>query len=194
MTDKKNITGIILSGGKSSRMGTDKGFLSFNGKLFIQASIDALKPLVSEIIIVSNNADYDVFGLKRIEDIMDNAGPLAGIYSGLNHSKTEYNIVLSCDIPLISSGILKKLIEGIDEVSEIIQIESKGKSMPLIALYKKSCKDVFYKLLQKGERRLQFAVYQCRVKNITLDSESAILTMNINTPEELKVIENEHKH
>lgn len=192
MIDKKNITGIILSGGKSRRMGTDKGFLSFNGKLFTQASIDALKPLVSEIIIVSNNADYDVFGLKRIEDIIENSGPLAGIYSGLNHSKTEYIIALSCDIPLISSGILKKLIEVIDEVSEVIQIESNGKSMPLIALYKKSCKDVFYKLLQKGERRLQFAVNQCRVKNITLDTESAILTMNINTPEELKVIKNEH--
>jgi len=194
MTDKKNITGIILSGGKSRRMGTDKGFLSFNGKLFTQASIDALKPLVSEIIIVSNNADYDVFGLKRIEDIMDNAGPLAGIYSGLNHSKTECIIALSCDIPLITSGILKRLIEGTDDASEVIQIESNGKSMPLIALYKKSCKDVFYKLLQKGERRLQFAVNQCQVKNITLDSESARLTMNINTPEELKVIENEHQH
>ena len=194
MMDKNNITGIILSGGKSRRMGTDKGFLSFNGKLFTQASIDSLKPLVSEIIIVSNNADYDVFGLKRIEDIMDNAGPLAGIYSGLNHSKTECIIALSCDIPLITSGILKRLIEGTDDASEVIQIESNGKSMPLIALYKKSCKDVFYKLLQKGERRLQFAVNQCQVKNITLDSESARLTMNINTPEELKVIENEHKH
>jgi len=192
MTDRKNITGIILSGGKSRRMGTDKGFLSFNGKLFMQASIDALKPIVSEIIIVSNNADYDVFGLKRIEDIMENAGPLAGIYSGLNHSKTEYIMALSCDIPLITSGILERLIEGTDDVSEVIQIESNGKSMPLIALYKKSCKDDFYKLLQKGERRLQFAVNQCQVKNITLDSESAILTMNINTPEELKAIENEN--
>lgn len=65
MVDKKNITGIILAGGKSSRMGTDKGFLLLNNKPFVQYSIDALKPFVSEIMIVSDNPDYDIFGLKR---------------------------------------------------------------------------------------------------------------------------------
>lgn len=192
MIDKKNITGIILSGGKSSRMGTDKGFLSLNGKLFTQYSIDALNPFVSETIIVSNNTDYDVFGLKRVEDFTENAGPLAGLYSGLIYSKTTYNLVLSCDIPLITSAILKKIINNIDAVSEIIQIESNGKTMPLIALYKTSCKEHFHKLLQNSERRLQFAVNLCKVKNIILDAESAIYTMNVNTPEELKILENEH--
>ena len=72
MIDKKNITGIILSGGKSTRMGTDKGFLLLNKKPFTQYSIDALQPLVSEILIVSDNPDYDVFGLKRIKDITKN--------------------------------------------------------------------------------------------------------------------------
>src|SRR5690606_23061938 len=134
MVDKKHITGIILSGGKSSRMGSEKGFMSYNGKPFIQHSIEALKPLVMEIIIVSNNVDYDVFGLKRIEDVMENAGPLAGLYSGLHQSKTDYNLVLSCDIPLINTSILQRLVDAIDDDSEIIQIESQGKTMPLIAL------------------------------------------------------------
>ncbi|PKQ46263.1 molybdenum cofactor guanylyltransferase [Confluentibacter flavum] len=188
MIDKKNITGMILSGGKSSRMGTDKGFLSFNGKSFMQHSIDALNPLVTDIIIVSNNKDYDVFGLKRIEDDIENAGPLAGIYSGLKQSKTDYNLVLSCDIPLISSTILQKLIDAIDEDSEIIQIESHGKTMPLIALYKKQCERTFLKLLNEGERRLQYAVNQCLVKNIILNDNEAYFTKNINTPEALKDI------
>ena len=188
MIDKKNITGIILSGGKSSRMGRDKGFLLFEGKPFVQYSIEALKPLVSNIIIVSNHRDYDVFGLDRIEDHIENAGPLAGIYSGLKHTKTEYNLVLSCDIPLITSEILKKLIDAIDDETEIIQIESEGKTMPLIALYKKQCEHIFIKLLNEGERRLQFAVNQCNIKNVVLNKDEIHFTNNINTPDQLNEI------
>lgn len=188
MNDEKNITGIILSGGKSSRMGTDKGFLSFNGKSFMQHSIDALKPFVEDIMIISNNTDYDVFGFKRIEDAIENAGPLAGVYSGLKHSKTNYNLVLSCDIPLISSTILQKLIDAMDDDSEIIQIESQGKTMPLIALYKKKCEPLFLELLNDGERRLQYAVNQCQVKNVVLNDEETYFTQNINTPEQLNAI------
>ncbi|ULC58496.1 molybdenum cofactor guanylyltransferase [Flaviramulus sp. BrNp1-15] len=194
MIDKKDITGIILAGGKSSRMGTDKGFLKLNKKHFVQYSIEALQPLVSDIIIVSDNSDYDAFGYKRVNDIVKHAGPVSGIYSGLEASKTEYNLVLSCDIPLINSKLLQTLIKGIDSSSDVIQIESNGKTMPLIALYKKQCKDTFYKLLESGERRLRIVVNNCHVKNISLDLEDDIYTKNINTKEELKQIENVHNH
>lgn len=186
MTDKRNITGIILAGGKSSRMGTDKGFLMLNDKSFMQHSIDALKPLVSEIIIVSNNPDYDAFGLNRINDSIENAGPLAGIYSGLEESKTDYNLVLSCDIPLINSDILKQLILVIDDVSEVIQIESNNRKMPLIALYKKSCITTFKNLLNQGKRKLQFAVNQCCVKSVSINENEDLFTTNVNTKDELK--------
>lgn len=188
MIDKKDITGIILAGGKSSRMGTDKGFLKLNNKLFIEYSIEALQPLVSQMLIVSNNPDYDVFKMERVDDLIKDAGPLAGIYSGLKHSRTEYNLVLSCDIPLIKKEVLEKLIEAIDGNFDILQIESNGKSMPLIAMYKKICETTFYKLLQNDERRLHVAINQCKVKNIVLNSESDLYTTNINTPEELKTI------
>lgn len=194
MITKKNITGIILAGGKSTRMGTDKGFLMLNNKPFIQYSIDALKPLVSEIIIVANDLNYNTFNLKRIDDDIENSGPISGIYSGLKASKTEYNIVLSCDIPLIHTEILEKLIDAIDNDSEIIQIESNKKTMPLIALYKKQCGEKFLNLLQQDERRLCRAVNQCKTKTILLNPESDVFTMNVNTPEALKVIKNEHNN
>lgn len=102
MINRKDITGIFLAGGKSSRMGTDKGFLKLNDKTFIEYSLAAMKPLVSQIMIVSNNTDYDKFNLKRVEDFINDAGPLAGLYSGLKAAKTEFNLVLSCDVPLVS--------------------------------------------------------------------------------------------
>ena len=189
MIEQKDITGIILAGGKSTRMGSDKGFLKLNGVSFMEYSITAMKPLVSEIIIVSNNPDYDIFNLKRVEDVIKEAGPLAGIYTGLKTSKTEFNLVLSCDVPLITKEILEMLIEAQDRQSDIIQIVSQGKSMPLIALYKKCCETQFYQLLKNDERRLHVAVNQCKVKNITLSSQTELFTKNINTPEDLKIIE-----
>ena len=92
MKDKKHITGIILAGGKSSRMGTDKGFVIYKNKAFIQHIIEAINPLVDDIIIISNNPDYDVFRLKRFDDIIENAGPLAGVYTGLHFTKILQNI------------------------------------------------------------------------------------------------------
>ena len=194
MIDKKNITGIILAGGKSSRMGTDKGFLLLKNKPFVQYSIDALTPLVSEIIIVSDNSDYDVFGFKRIADITKNAGPVAGICSGLEASTTDYNLILSCDIPLIKSQILEKLINNIDDTSQIIQVESKGKSMPLIALYKKEVANTFNTFLQNDERRLRVAINSCKSKNIVLDEEDTFTAINVNTQTELKALEDAYKH
>lgn len=194
MVDKKDITGIILAGGKSSRMGTDKGFLKLNGKTFIEYSIEAIKPLVSQIMIVSNNPDYDVFNIKRVDDIIKDSGPLAGIYAGLQHSKTEYNLVLSCDIPLIKTEILEQLIGAQDGYSDVIQIVSRGKFMPLIALYKKTCEPTFYQLLKNDERRLQVAINLCKLKNIVLSSEFENFTENINTLESLEKIANDFKN
>jgi molybdopterin-guanine dinucleotide biosynthesis protein A len=194
MVSKKNITGIILAGGKSSRMGTDKGFLKLNGKTFVQYSIDALKPLVNDIIIVSDILDYDIFGLKRINDSTKNAGPVSGICAGLEASKTVYNLILSCDIPLINSETLELLIDGIDDDSEIIQIESSGKTMPLIALYNKSCQTRFLKLLKENERRLRVAVNTCKTKNVILNEENTMFTTNVNTKDQLKLVEDAYKN
>lgn len=190
MIRKKNTTGIVLAGGKSLRMGIDKGFLRFHNKTFVQCSIDALKPLVSDIIIVSDDSNYDILGYKRVTDFIKDAGPVSGIYSGLTGSKSEYNIILSCDIPLISSEVLQKLIDAVDNTSDIIQIESHGKSMPLVALYKQQVKDVFYKLLKNDEHRLRVAVKHCKFKNVVLDKTLAHTTMNINTKDEFNKIVN----
>ena len=194
MVDKKDITGIILAGGKSSRMGTDKGFLMLNNKPFVQYSIDALTPLVSKIIIVSDNPDYDILGFKRVNDLTKNAGPVAGICSGLEASSTDYNLILSCDIPLITSHVLEKLITNIDTNSEIIQVESQGKSMPLIALYKKQVTPIFNTFLKNNERRLRVVIKHCKSKNIALEKEYAYSTMNVNTQTELKAVKHAYNH
>lgn len=191
MIAKKKITGIILAGGKSSRMGRDKGFIQYNDEPFVMHSIKALHPIVADILIVTNNSSYDVFGLTRINDIIENAGPLSGVYSGLKSSRTDYNLILSCDIPLIKTAILEKITSEIDDKYDSIPLISNGKLMPLIAFYNKRCEHIFQKLLQNGERRMSKALQNCSIKTIELASELTNYTANINTPSELKIIKNE---
>ncbi len=191
MINRKHITGIILAGGKSSRMGSDKGLMMLNNKPFIQHIVEALQPLVNEVIIVSNNADYDIFKLKRVNDLIEGSGPLAGLYTGLHYSNTENNLVLSCDIPLINTETLKKLTKQIDENIDVIQFESNGRTMPLIAMYKKHCERKFFELLKQGERRLRYAVDQCKVKTIVLNEALEKFITNINTQNNLREIINE---
>ncbi len=193
MINKSNITGIVLAGGKSTRMGNDKGLLNLNGVTFMSHIIETLKPLVNNIIIVSNNKNHDIFNLKRVEDIIKDAGPLAGLYTGLYHSNTENNLVLSCDVPLINTAVLNKLINGYDEKMDVIQLQSQDKTMPLIALYKKQCMHQCLTLLQKGERRLRFAVAQFNTKTIKLDSDLDYYIKNINTTQQLETLRNDLK-
>jgi len=190
MNDEQNITGIILAGGKSSRMGSDKGFLELNGNTFISLIIEAVKPLVKDIIIVSNNSAYDQFGHQRVDDMIEDAGPVAGLYSGLYHSKTEHNLVVSCDVPLIKTAVLNTLIDGFDADFDVIQLQSQNKTIPLIALYKKQCMDTFWELLQNDERRLRFAVDRLNTKTIILDGKFDKFVKNINTVEQLNEIKN----
>lgn len=188
MKENKNITGIILAGGKSSRMGTDKGFVFYNNKTFIEHIITAIQPLVDEIIIISNHENYDQLGLKRYDDLIKNAGPLAGIYTGLHHSKTENNLVVSCDVPLINTEVLSKLIEKINDSSEIIQLQSNGKNMPLIAIYRKSCEAIFLEELKLDQRKVQEALKKCKVQTVVIDSVLEKHTTNINTKKDLELL------
>lgn len=188
MGNKKDITGIVLAGGKSSRMGSDKGLIKIDNKTFVENVIAAMSPLVNEIIIVSNNTEYDQFGFYRVEDDIKDSGPLAGLYSGLKHSDSEFNLVLSCDIPMIKTEILEKLIEADYKNYEVTQIESHNKTMPLIAIYHKHCMHKCLELLQQGERRLRVAVNQLKAKTILIDSELDSFVKNVNTKEDLKTI------
>ena len=183
---KNNRTGIILAGGKSTRMGIDKGFVKFNNKTFVKHIMDCLQPMVDEIIIISDNSDYDVFGVKRIADFIKDAGPLAGVYTGLIHSNTTNNIILSCDVPFIKKNILELLIKEENNNIDIIQVANEDKNMPLIGHYKKQCAPTLLKLLNSGERRMNFAINQLQAKTIVVNQSQNKYIRNINTPEDLR--------
>ncbi len=192
MNSKKTITGIVLAGGKSRRMSTDKALLLFKGKPFLSHVIEALMPMADEILIVSDNKKHGEFNFKRVSDTMIDAGPLSGLHAGLKHSNTELNIILSCDVPLIQTSVLEIILANNTDENDVIQIEEEGKSHPLIALYKKRVTPHLLVALQKGERKLSKALIGLNVKSISISKSHYEALRNINTRSDLKSIENEY--
>lgn len=188
MLKNKDITAIILAGGQSSRMGSDKGLTMFNNKPFIQHIIDVVRPMCREIIIVSSNLAYDVFECTRQADIITNVGPLGGIHSGLKHSTTNVNLIISCDVPMISKPVIEQLYLGYSGDYEVIQTMVDNKSMPLVALYHKSCISPLENWLANDKRRVREFVESLRLKTVTIAEEQRNDLLNINSPQQLKKI------
>ncbi|MGO3182146.1 MAG: molybdenum cofactor guanylyltransferase [Aequorivita sp.] len=183
----EKVTSFILAGGKSSRMGMDKGFCTLNQEEFIPLIAKCLSPFSQEIILVSGIEVYDTFGLKRIEDIYPGKGPIAGIHSALNYTSTEKNIIISCDIPSITSKLIKRLLDE-DGGEQVVHLATENNAMPLVALYKKSTLDHFKNKLENNELKLRDALNNLEVKTVQVAKEEEELLANINTPQQLKEI------
>ena len=93
------ITGIILAGGLSSRMGKDKSFIQLDEHKMIEKIIALIRPFCDELLISANKNKYKDFGYEIIKDKHKRIGPLGGIISCLNESSHELNIIISCDTP-----------------------------------------------------------------------------------------------
>lgn len=189
----ENITGIILAGGKSSRMGSDKGMIVLNGKKFIEYILSALIPNVNEVIIIANNKNYDYLGYKVYEDLIKDCGPLAGIYTGLMNSKTEKNIVVGCDIPFITSDLIKYIIEHSNEADIAVPVY-KDKIEPLCAFYSKKITTQIHSLIIDNKLKIRDILPYFVTKEINMTPSGLLNTdnlfVNINTEQELNAQKN----
>lgn len=181
------ITGIILAGGKSLRMGTDKAFLQLNGKTLLERAIELVQPLCNSIIISSNNPEHKKFGYEIIPDEIKNCGPLGGIYSSLKKSETDWNFVISVDSAFVKSDFIQHLISEIDNLDAVVPIHPKGKE-PLIALYHKNCMVEMESMLQSGNFKMHNLIKTINTKFV--ESQKWLekypqLFRNLNRPEDL---------
>lgn len=108
----KDITGIILSGGKSSRMVSDKAMLKVGAETIIGRITNLMNSVFSDVFIVTNTPEeYKFLNIPLYEDIHKSKGPLSGIHSGLVYSLTDKNFFISCDLPLISKELIEHIVE-----------------------------------------------------------------------------------
>ena len=102
----RKITGIILSGGRSSRMGSDKGLMEIAGRRAIERTVDLMAGLFPELILSTNSPrDYRFLGLPMVEDLRRGIGPLAGLHAGLRASPTDRSFAIPCDVQLMTEEV-----------------------------------------------------------------------------------------
>ena len=142
------ISGIILSGGQSSRMGKEKGLCLLNGKPLIEYSFDLLKKFCSSIIISSNSNDYEYLGCQIVKDEIQGIGPAGGICSCLRASVNDENFIMSCDMPMLTDDLIRFLLSQKKDFDALIPLFN-GFPEPLCAFYHKSCIPVFKKSIEK---------------------------------------------
>lgn len=199
----KNITGIILSGGKSLRMGENKSLLKLGDKTVIENTLLLMQSLFSEVILITNSPDeYQFLDIPMFEDIYRYRGPLAGIHSGLINSQTDDNFIISCDIPLITSEIIKYIVD-FKTPHPITVCRADGYVQQLAGKYSKSLLlriENLLKLEEDENRDLNQKKRKCKVHELLnlvgaeiieaeeLDFYNEGLFLNMNRPDDYKNI------
>ena len=166
------MTSIILAGGKSSRLGRSKALQVIEGKSLIQWVIDHLAILSTEIIIATAHGETipcsSAVRIKTVADIYPGKGPLVGIYSGLIASSSSRAIVVSCDTPFLSAGLLEYMTQ-ICSTFDVVVPRIKDKLEPLCAAYSKNCLGSIQGLLEQDELRIRKLFSMVKVKYVEED-------------------------
>ena len=193
LREKVKVTGVILAGGKSSRMGTDKAMLKIGSFLTIERVATVLRTVTDEILIVTDQpAKYASFGDTTTPDLLPGNGPLGGIHAGLVKSTHHWAIVTACDLPFISTSLCRLLINSRAPGLEVIVPRYRGRLEPLCAVYSKDALKVIEQRLARGLNKTIFLFDELKVKYLE-DEELACAEIclekvffNLNTPADLE--------
>jgi molybdopterin-guanine dinucleotide biosynthesis protein A len=187
------MTGIILAGGKSRRMGENKAFIDAGGVPLFERVFRVFKEIFSEIIIVTNDArPFKRYEARLQKDLILNKGALGGLYTGLFHSPSYHAFCTACDMPFLNPWVIKYMIEERDEYDVIIPKTHDGLH-PLHAIYSKNCLNPMRQLLSRDDLRIVNFFRRVRVRYIEereireFDPHMRSL-INVNTEEEMETV------
>jgi molybdenum cofactor guanylyltransferase len=188
MSIRKQITAVILAGGRGRRMGgADKGLVEFNGRPLIAHVIDALAPQARSLMINANRnlVRYQQFGYPVIADsITDYQGPLAGFLAAMEVVETPYIVTVPCDGPLLTDTLIERLVAARERESAEIAVAHDGQRMqPVYALIPVTLKPSLQRYLDGGDRKIDLWYARHRVALADFSDLPATF-VNINTEEE----------
>ncbi len=188
-----DVCAVILAGGQSSRMGSNKALLDVGGRPLICVLIDRIRPLTDQILISSNDsASYRFLNFPVVPDHFKGHGPLAGFHAAMLHNACALYIVLACDLPNLQPALLRNLVSFAEGFDAAIPRTRDGFAHPLCAVYRRTCLPSVERALRRGDNK---------VIEIFLDDSLAIRWVdphegqfedidlaNVNTPEDLRML------
>jgi molybdopterin-guanine dinucleotide biosynthesis protein A len=197
MIDKQDITGLILAGGRGSRMGgVDKGLQNHHGMPLAMHALLRLAPQVGQILINANRnlGAYESMGVPVWPDTLaDYAGPLAGFLTGLERCETRYLVTVPCDSPLFPSDLVARLAQALEaDDAEIAMAATRDDDgalqvQPVFCLMKTELIESLVRFTQGGQRKIDkwTALHRC----VEVPFDDALAFANANTPDELKALQ-----
>ena len=164
------VTGIVLCGGRSTRMGQDKASLLVGGETMLARAVRVMHEAADEVIVVAraDQAGGSPFlGLpaRVIHDPVADLGPLAGIVAGLSASANDVNFIVACDMPLIKVAVLRRLADLRGDADMCVAVAD-GHASPLCAVYRRGVGVVGQALLAAGERRVMALLDRVPTKRV----------------------------
>ncbi|MBI3978846.1 MAG: molybdenum cofactor guanylyltransferase [Chloroflexi bacterium] len=189
------MTGIVLAGGQSARLGRNKALEPIGGRLLLHRVLDRLAAVCAALVVVVRDEDWVSPHLagrpaRVVPDVYPGLGALAGIFAGLQAARHEYTFACACDMPFLSSPLiqfLQSLASGFDVVIPVVG----GREEPMHAVYSKRCQDPMEKRLCQGGARVIDFFPDVRVRYVAEDEirgfDPHLLSFfNVNTPADLE--------
>ncbi len=150
------ISSILLAGGRSSRLGTDKARIKLDGRfMMLQGIAQKLLAVSDEVIVATDGRRYDRLRLKVkwVEDVYPGAGSLVGLYSGLREASSDYALVVACDMPFLNTELLRYMI-ALPRDYDVLIPKVGDKIEPLHAIYSKKCLPPIESSLKAGHLKI----------------------------------------
>lgn len=189
----KKITGVVLGGGQSRRMGQDKRVLEWEGAKFLDKVCLTMGELFHEVLLVTAKEDYPCSHLpvRLVTDIIPQKGSLGGLYTGIKEASQPFAFVVACDMPFLNSTAISRLC-ALPE-SDVVMVKLSTGFQPLHGRYSKECCPIIEQMIQEGNLRIQNLINHSSLSvQIIEDSMFKDIDphcysfLNINTPSDLE--------
>lgn len=187
---RDGVTGVVLAGGRSLRYGTNKALERVGGVRLIELVIQALRPVLPEIILITNTpSDFGFLGLPMYKDRIPNLGPLGGIHTGLYFMPSPVGFFVACDMPFLNTSLIGYMVSLRHDADAVVPRVS-GLLEPLHAVYTNACAPAVEECVARGERRIGSFYPMVKVRYVEeaeirrFDPRLGLLT-NVNRPEDL---------
>lgn len=186
------MTGLIMAGGKSKRLGQDKRFLMLGGKSCLQRVLEAYQDLFDEILVVADVKEpFQSLGVHVVEDLIPGRATLGGLYTGLHYARSDRVFSAAVDMPCLSTQTIRIVLDQADR-GDIVIPDLNGQLQPMHAVYSKACLSYLKDLIVASRLKVQelCAVPDLRVHRIPQSVFERVdpdlrSFFNINTPEDL---------
>jgi molybdenum cofactor guanylyltransferase len=148
------VTGFVLAGGKSRRMGEDKAFLQLESRSLLEGALALASAAANDVWIAGSVQKFAAFG-HVVEDIYPECGPLGGIHAALSKTVTDLNLIIAVDLPSVQADFLRYLVAQARENSAVVVVPNAcGRLQPLCAVYRRGFTAVAERSLRAGKYRI----------------------------------------